>query len=666
MTPSRRIGHVLGAACVSIAITGAIARSAQQQVVPQAAPAASTQDSAPKIGNGFILGTVVEATSGQPVAGATVDIQYGGPVVNAYQPGLAPVSVGVPPPIPRRVLTDAQGRFFFRQLAGGRYISRAAAPGYIGGGYLQFKPNGTSHYIDLDDDAARTEIVFRLWKYAAVSGTVLDERGEPAVGAVVHAIPRGMAGGLAQLGGNYQATTDDRGIYRIGNLSPATYIVGITTVGSTMPAETVETYAAGRLAADNSAQNLTASLQTSGAAAPILAGIRMGDLVLDADVAKTGFTIPQPTDGGKVMAYATTFYPSAPTSAQATPITLKSGEERTGIDLSLKLVATLRVSGTVMGPAGPVANMGVRLIPQGPIEFSTEAGAQVATASTDGSGAFTLLGVPTGQYVLKVLKTAVGAGRAGLAMPPPPTSEPTLWAAVPIDVADRDVTGLTVTLKNGLRLSGHVEFEGTKNKPTPDEMARIAIRVTPVGPRPSVGVGPGTASADGQFTPPGGYPPGQYFVSAFMAVAGWSLKSVMHGQKNVADEPLDVDASDIDDLVVVFTDQTALVGGTVTDASGAMDTSAEVIVFPADSDAWKHNAFSGRRYQLLATTKTGVYEFTGLPAGDYFIVAVKYDLTDNWQDPKFIEKLVGVATRTTLKGGDKASLPLKTATVKAP
>jgi hypothetical protein len=45
---------------------------------------------------------------------------------------------------------------------------------------------------------------------------------------------------------------------------------------------------------------------------------------------------------------------------------------------------------------------------------------------------------------------------------------------------------------------------------------------------------------------------------------------------------------------------------------------------------------------------------------------VKYDLTDNWQDPKFIEKLVGVATRTTLKGGDKASLPLKTATVKAP
>jgi hypothetical protein len=39
-------------------------------------------------------------------------------------------------------------------------------------------------------------------------------------------------------------------------------------------------------------------------------------------------------------------------------------------------------------------------------------------------------------------------------------------------------------------------------------------------------------------------------------------------------------------------------------------------------------------------------------------------LTDNWQDPKFLEKLTGLATRATLKDGDKVQLALKTVTVK--
>ena len=48
----------------------------------------------------------------------------------------------------------------------------------------------------------------------------------------------------------------------------------------------------------------------------------------------------------------------------------------------------------------------------------------------------------------------------------------------------------------------------------------------------------------------------------------------------------------------------------------------------------------------------------------YFVVAVKFDLTDNWQDPKFLEKLVGLATRTALRDGDKIQVALRTVTVK--
>jgi hypothetical protein len=608
------------------------------------------------------------------VAGAIVDIEYGGPVTTAYQTMRLPPPVGPPPAVPRRVITDAQGQFFFRQLAGGRYLTTVSAPGYLLGGYLQLKPSGTLHYLDLIEDAARTDIVIRLWKYAAVSGTVLDEHGEPAVGAVVHVMVRAMVGGQPRITTNIKATTDDRGIYRVSGLVPDTYVVGVTTVGSAMPAETVDAYAAGARSGDGSAQAIAIPLGSSGSGPPISAGIRVGALVLDADVAKTGFGIPQPGADGKVLAYATTYYPSAPTSAQATPIVLHAGEERTDVDLSLRLAVTARASGTVTGPGGPAANTAVRLVPQTGIDFASENAAEIATTVTDGSGAFTLLAVPPGDYSLKVLKSspnalaaarqafAAGLGAAPSPMPSPPAStEPTLWATLPVQVAESDVTGLAVVLRNGLRVRGRVQFEGKKDKPLPEEMARIAITLAPIGARPAAPFPPGRATPDGDFAT-ADYPPGQYFVNANMP--GWTLARVMRGAANVADAPLDLDARDVDGVTVVFTDQAATIGGHVTDTAGVADTTADVIAFPADSDAWRQAPFSPRRYRTLSTTKAGDYEFAGLPAGDYFIVAVKNELTDNWQDPKFLEKLTGLATRATLKDGDKVQLALKTVTVK--
>ena len=51
-----------------------------------------------------------------------------------------------------------------------------------------------------------------------------------------------------------------------------------------------------------------------------------------------------PSDASKVtIAYAPVFYPGAMTSNQATTVTLGAGEERTGLDFSLRLVKTATV-----------------------------------------------------------------------------------------------------------------------------------------------------------------------------------------------------------------------------------------------------------------------------------------------------------------------------------
>jgi hypothetical protein len=657
--------RAVGALCAGLVITTTVVFRLQAQ----APPSPTTEF---KLGTGFVLGKVVDATTGEPIAGAIVEIQYAGPVSNAYTTPVTPF-VGVPPAVPRRVITDSQGHFFFRQLAGGRYQTVVNAPGYMFGGYLQLKPGGTLHYLDLDDGAARADVVIKLWKYGAISGTVLDERGEPAVGAVVRVITRAMIGGIPRFTGSYRATTDDRGFYRVGGLTPDTYVVGMLTVGSTLPVETADSYAGSMRAADGSALEILTGLSSSGSSPPMSGGVQLGSLLLDPDLGKTGFTISPPDANGKVHAYATTFYPNAPTSTQASPVTVHAGEERTGVDLTLKLMPMARVAGTVVVRAGPASNIAVRLVPQSAIEFSSETLSEIATTATDGSGTFTLLGVPPGDYLLKVLKpslTAAAAARLAFTagapaplLPPasPEASDPTLWAAIPVHVADADVTGLSVVLKNGLRVRGRVQFEGKKDKPLPADLSRIVFTLSPVGSRPAVPFPPGRVRPEGDVTTQE-YPPGRYFVTA--AMAGWTLSRVMHGALNVADAPLEIEDKDIDDLVVVFTDQAATIGGHVTDGTGAADTSAEVMIFPADSETWRQTAFSPRRYRLLVTTKAGDYEFVNMPSGDYFVVAVKNDITDNWQDPKFLERLVGLASRTTLKDGDKIQLALKTVTVR--
>ena len=53
-------------------------------------------------------------------------------------------------------------------------------------------------------------------------------------------------------------------------------------------------------------------------------------------------------ENGRPRIYATTFYPASATAAGATPIAVRSGEERTAVDLHLRPAQTTRISGRVV------------------------------------------------------------------------------------------------------------------------------------------------------------------------------------------------------------------------------------------------------------------------------------------------------------------------------
>ena len=122
----------------------------------------------------------------------------------------------------------------------------------------------------------------------------------------------------------------------------------------------------------------------------------------------------------RMMVYQTTFYPNANTLSQAMNVTIAAGEERSAVDLQLKLSPAFIVSGSVQGPDGPMPNMPLRLQPGGFDELVVE-GRLLETASTvsDAFGQFTFLGVPRAIYG-STRSAHRASHRPRLCSPPPP------------------------------------------------------------------------------------------------------------------------------------------------------------------------------------------------------------------------------------------------------
>jgi len=352
---------------------------------------------------GVILGQVVDARDGLPLGGAIVSLTGGAAPAPATITSRGFPVAPAPPPRPRRVLADAEGRFMFFALGPGSYEVSATAPGYMTGWYRESAGGGTSSPVLLKDGQKNKTISLALRRFAAITGLVLDDIGEPAIGVKVLSLKRQAVGGSASLVPDAWALTDDRGIYRLRELSPGDYLVVVPTATTTMPASVIETYQQVAITgiAGPREQFLAQTLNSVGLAEPNTGGVKIGSAYFQDGSA--GDTRPPQDTGGPLTLYETAFFPGVPTTAQATAVTVHAGDEHTNVDFQRRLVRGFKVSGTIVGdaPAGPLP---VRLLPANVDEFQGDAGLEAAVTISEANGTFTFLGVPPGAYVLKVLR----------------------------------------------------------------------------------------------------------------------------------------------------------------------------------------------------------------------------------------------------------------------
>ena len=314
----------LGTMAALVAIVGAVtAGSAQVPApVPQAPP--PTQ---PISGTSLILGQIVDAAGGG-VAGAVVTLNGGLVQTGGFNTNMSPTPI---PGGPRRTLTSGNGRFVFSDLPQGAYSIDAAKPGYVPGAFGRHRPGGIAQSLTLAADERIGNVTIAIWKFAATSGTLLDDAGEPLVGAEVLALRRSYEIGRVQMSQSSSAVTDDRGAYRIASLTPGDYVICVTATQSTVPAALVDAYAQARVAGTTA--EFSRQLSSGGASfASFTTGIRVGDFVLQTSspFVRGGVVPPEPAEDGKLLSFQTTFYPGVSGLAQADILTLTSGEERSG------------------------------------------------------------------------------------------------------------------------------------------------------------------------------------------------------------------------------------------------------------------------------------------------------------------------------------------------
>ena len=352
-------------------------------------------------------------------------------------------------------------------------------------------------------------------------------------------------------------------------------------------------------------------------------------------------------------------------------ITLGPGEEHGSVDFQLKPVPTFTIAGTVTSADGQVAHLGVRLLPAASADVISDNGLDVSTTITESDGKFTFLGVPAGAYALKILRAprpvmqeipAAAPAGPGLGSAPvmnggppqrmlPPT-DPTLFADVPVSVADADITGLSVPLRMGARVSGRVEFDGTAPKPALDRVpSPVNVYLNPIGVQYFAGpVVPPAVTASGQFTTMS-MPPAGYIVSG--SAPGWTLKSAMIGGRNISELPLDLRDADVGGLVITFFDRPAQISGVVRNSRGEPVDAAIVFILPTNYRALNEaGSLSGRLRQSRSGTD-GKYTAGGLVPGDYLIAASTDNVLDNTDVAKALDALTSAATRVTVGDNEK-------------
>ncbi len=418
-----------------------------------------------------------------------------------------------------RAASDRQGRYEVLDVPPGRYVLSASKRGYVTSEYRRPMASRRGRALDLRPGEVLERVDVSLPKGGVIVGRVIDETGEPVIGASVQArrytyLPSGrrelsVEGSLGDRG----ETTDDLGEFRLFGLAPGQYVV-------------------------------SASPDAMGVVGPSGGkGAR-----------------PIPAEDG----YATTFAPSTPHVHEAHMVSVAANETMQ-VGIVMTSASIVSISGTVHAADG-------QLLATGPVSLrsvddATKALVTVGQTYRSREGFFLFANVVSGDYVIDVKGTRVAESKRASAIE---------CAAVPVSTGNQPVR-VSIRTNPATAFSGRVVFEGR----VPQTPVQLVAMPENVAKEHMSGAGPESATVrpDGTFHVEGVC--GRVVFRAPGLPQPWILKSVVVNGTDVVDVAVDASKGPATPVEVVISDKSATVTGYGKSADGEPIDDFVVLMFPA-------------------------------------------------------------------------------------
>jgi hypothetical protein len=523
------------------------------QVMPQAMP---------------IQGVVLKKGTVDPLGGATVELRL----------DLENSSVLA------STTTEDDGRFFFGNVAPGRYRLTAARRGYTRAPLA----------ITLASGQPAQDIRLNMTATAAISGRIIGPNGRPMGNVEVRALKASYPEGRRVLTPVQSAATNDLGEYRLFWLTPGRYYVSA-----------VHPKAQGMFRRMASGVGVSVS-GPSGAFVTIEnsdPAIRGLDPVTELETA--------------AERYAPIFFGGTTDEQRAAGIDLREAADFSGVDIVVAPVQLRHVRGVIVdGFTGKPAQYGSITLPN-----NTDSPPIRDPKVDRDTGAFDMLLFP-GSYTV----TATSASGEG-------------YATFTLGDADIDLT-IPTTLSFNIR--GKIVIDGEPLSPAALEALRLSLRRDPAGGE-SVNSAYTTPLADGSFTidassgnfrvnlaPILNVTASRYEPPAWRALQNAYVKSIRLGNADVLNAGLRLDRAPSASLeVVIATNPGALEGQLLRNGREPV-ADALVLLIPDNR----------RRNELYRTTTTdpaGRFLFNRVPPGDYKVFSWAEVEDGAWHDAEFMK-----------------------------
>ncbi len=310
------------------------------------------------------------------------------------------------------------------------------------------------------------------------------------------------------------------------------------------------------------------------------------------------------TDQGRseIASFPPTYYPGVQSIEEATTVQVAAGAEVAGFDLTLIEIRSYSVGGRVLAPDGRPAHSAWIVSTK---DSGNDIGSMIGpTTNTNLQGEFTISGLLPGRHRL--------FARSG-------EGDEKQIASTTVDVADHDLSGLTLILGTGAEVSGRIVADNLNSNL---DWRRILLSMRSVRNVNLLFSSARGGQVEEDFTfRISDLPEGLYRFSVRLPPGNHYVESVRVEGQEIIDRSIETKNNDrLEGVEIHVSSEGAQVSGVVEqeDTQERAD-GATVLVFAADAQ------FRGRYSRFTRTTQTdqsGRFSLNGLVPAEYFLCAL--------------------------------------------